>query len=503
MIRLLSISLLVVSLAAPVSASDKPVTIRIQTFNIWYGGDQVSFGAVVDAIKASGADIVGLQETDGKLARLAELTGLTHYDIRRNIISRFPIFDPALNDRTAPGAGAYSMPALDPDAVHAFIMIAPGKVIAVANTHLTSDPYGPDAVRDGGTMDDVLKIETDTRVPEAALLADGLKPVIAAGYPTFLTGDFNSPSHLDWTAAAVAARTAVKYAVDWPASKLLADAGFSDSFRTVHPDVAAVPGLTWTAGYPSPYLKPTETFDRIDWVLFANARTVESTLVGEAGGPDVGIAVTPWPSDHRSVVSSFEVTPKDAPPLITVEPIRVEQRQDFLIRAFEPGFGSWTGVVVPRGGDPKTNGRTGIAGVSLTDRPTIKLSASTLPPGPYDAVLLDADGAEQARTHFTVVADAARATLTVDKSSYAVGDTITANWAAAMGERFEWIGVYGKGDASVYNYWGYIYTGGHIDGSASIDSAVFGEPLAAGQYELRLMRDDHYSTEAVAEFTIR
>ncbi len=498
MIRILTVALLL-SASTPVLAE----TIRIQSFNIWYGGEQVSLGQVAEAIKASKADIVGVQETDGNLEKLSEMTGLTHYDIRRNILSRYPIFDPAQGEREAPGSGPYSMPPLDEDAVHAFIMIAPGKVIAMANTHLTSDPYGPDAVRDGSPVADVLKLEEDTRVPEATLLANGLKPVIDKGYPTFLTGDFNSPSFLDWTEAVSKSRAQVKYAVDWPVSQLLHDAGLSDSYRTVYPDPVAKPGLTWTAGYPSPYLNANETFDRIDWVLFAHATPTASAVIGEEGGPDVEIGVSPWPSDHRSVVSTFDVTPVDAPALITVEPARVTQHQDFLIRAFEPGFGNWTGVVVKRGGDPKTEGLTGIADVSLTDRPTIKLNASVLAPGAYDAVLLDADGNEQARNHFNVLADDARPALTLDKATYAVGETVTANWTAAIGERFEWLGVYSKADPNVYNYWGYTYTGGHVDGSTAIDSTLFTDPLPAGEYEVRLMRDDHYSTEAVAEFEVK
>ena len=52
----------------------------------------------------------------------------------------------------------------------------------------------------------------------------------------FLVGDFNSPSHLDWTEATMKVRPAIKFPVEWPASKLLADSGFTDSYRAAHPD---------------------------------------------------------------------------------------------------------------------------------------------------------------------------------------------------------------------------------------------------------------------------
>ena len=41
--------LLTALLATPASA--EPVRLKILTFNIWYGGDQVSFDRVIEAIK--------------------------------------------------------------------------------------------------------------------------------------------------------------------------------------------------------------------------------------------------------------------------------------------------------------------------------------------------------------------------------------------------------------------------------------------------------------------
>ena len=41
------------------------------TFNVWLGGDVVDFGKVVEVIRASGADIVGLQEAEGNTRRIA------------------------------------------------------------------------------------------------------------------------------------------------------------------------------------------------------------------------------------------------------------------------------------------------------------------------------------------------------------------------------------------------------------------------------------------------
>ena len=501
MLRALPVAAVLAGVALSAQAAD-PMTLRVMTFNIWYGGEQVSLATVADAIRRSGADIVGLQETDGKLERLAEMTRLPYSDVRRNIISRFPIFDPALGERQAPGSGPYTMPSLDEDAVAAYVLVAPGRMVAVANTHLTSDPYGPYVARDGGTPDDVLQTEAETRVEEAQLLADGLAPLAAAGIPVFLTGDFNSPSHLDWTAEAVGAIPSVSFELAWPVSVLLEAAGFADSYREAHPDPVASPGLTWTPGSPLPFLRDGEVHDRIDRVLHANARAVASDVVGETGGPDVAIGVDPWPSDHRAVVSTFEVVPVEAPALIAVEPVRVTTDGEFNIRVNVPGRGDWSGLVVPRGGDPE-DAVTGIAGVPLLDRPSIRLGARHIAPGAYDAVLLDGDGAEQARTQFYVVAADAAPALVLDKSVYAVGEPIGVSWEASMGERFEWLGTYEAGASDVYGYLSFTYTGGHVNGSRTITTDDYGDPLPPGDYELRLLRDDSYALEASAAFSVR
>ncbi len=83
--------------ATPALAED-PVHLRVMSFNIWYGGVQVSQPDVIDILKASDADIIGLQEPDGQTAALAVAAGYPYVDLRRHIISRFPLFDPNLGE---------------------------------------------------------------------------------------------------------------------------------------------------------------------------------------------------------------------------------------------------------------------------------------------------------------------------------------------------------------------------------------------------------------------
>ena len=498
MFRLLLAAL---ALTATMARAEDPVRLKVLSFNIWYGGDQVSFAKVIEAVRAADADIVGLQEPDGKTLEIAAAAGYPYADTRRHILSKYPIFDSGSGETTFEGAPAYSVAGVDPDKVHAWVMVAPGKVVAVANTHLTSDPYGPELVRDGSTLADVLQNEADTRLPEAQALVDGLKPVIDAGTPVILTGDFNTPSHLDWTGAAVAAR-GLPFAVDWPATKLLAGAGFTDAWRAAHPDPVAAPGLTWTPGRPWPLVPEGETQDRIDHVQIANATVADAMLVGEPGNPDVGIAVAPWPSDHRAVLATVEAVPAAAPALITTEPRPVRAGADLVIRAHVPDGGNWSAYVVPRGGDPASDTLTGIADVALADRPTILLSTAGVKPGAYDAVLIGAEGAELARHAFSVVSADGQATLALAQDKVTPGADITLAFSGAPGFKLDWIGIYRAGEPSVYNYLGFAYTGARHEGRLTFPADELYEELAPGDYEARLMFDDHYRTVAIAPFAV-
>jgi hypothetical protein len=65
------------SAALIVSASEEsPATrISVMSYNIENGGAQVDFDKTVEAIKKSGADVVGIQEAWGNTARLAKAVG--------------------------------------------------------------------------------------------------------------------------------------------------------------------------------------------------------------------------------------------------------------------------------------------------------------------------------------------------------------------------------------------------------------------------------------------
>ncbi|EPB79447.1 hypothetical protein ANCCEY_01497 [Ancylostoma ceylanicum] len=87
--------------------------------------------------------------------------------------------------------------------------------------------------------------------------------------PIILAGDFNCPSHLDWTDETKDQHGG--WPVLWPATKAMYDMKFIDSFREVHPDVIAEPGYTWSTvnkfNAEWDYAIP-EPQDRIDFIFY-------------------------------------------------------------------------------------------------------------------------------------------------------------------------------------------------------------------------------------------
>jgi Endonuclease/Exonuclease/phosphatase family len=471
-IKIAAALILWVLLASSLSSTNDEIEIRVMTFNIWYGGEQVSFAQTAEVVRAVRPDLVGIQEPDGNLRALAQAAGFSYVDEKRNIISRYPLFDPDSKGKRFP---------------YTFALVRPGHIVAFANAHLTSTPFGPDLLREGKSTQEVLQIENEIRLTEIQQYIKPFHELITRGIPIFFAGDFNSPSHLD-----------KRYGVEWPVTKALAGAGLRDSYREAHPNPNQHPGLTYTPGYPHPYIKRTEILERIDMIWTAgNSSTVESKIIGEANNPAVDVAIDPYPSDHRAIVSTFKVVPASAPSMIAVDSKSIMEGNDFVVRFSMPNFADWRIAIVPSEGDPK--GKTIIAanGVMST-RPSIKFGSIGVKPGAYDAVLLDSKQTELARTTFYILAKNSVPELRIQKAVYKSGEPIEVSWRNAPGMKNDWIGVYRAGDPDLYTgYISYIYTGATIEGSASLP-----QTLAPSEYELRLMREDSYVTLAKTSFSV-
>ena len=465
----------------------EPTELRIMTFNIWLGGELVNFGKVVEAIEKSNADIVGLQEATGNTRRLADELGW-YANERLQIISRFPLIDP-------PGADGY----------YIFAGINPGEVVAVANVHLPSDPYGPYLVRDGSTLEEVLENEQATRMPMLEPVLTRLTELSEAGMPILLTGDFNSPSHLDWTEALAETRAEVKYPVEWPVTVAVEEAGFIDTYRAAHPDPVAEPGVTWTYGYPYPRLEPNEVIDRIDLVFATkDVEVLKSEIVGPKGSPNADVEIEPFPSDHRAVVSTIRVTPALPPLFVAVDKRRVEKGEPIVVRYHAPnGEDSDRIVLVKAEGDAVNEALMSLPPYEADFFGAVTFGSGTLGPGSYDVVLLSKNVEEASRSSFWIVDANVTPSVVTDKASYSKGETITVSWENAPAHRWDWLGIYAVSDADLYNYLGFLYTNASVSGSATFDSNVLGEAmLPPGEYEVRLMLDDGYQVLSSSQFSV-
>jgi endonuclease/exonuclease/phosphatase family metal-dependent hydrolase len=465
-----------------------PVELKIMTFNIWLGGELVDFGKVVEAIQQADADVVGLQEAMGNTRRLAEALGWQHYSERMQIISRYPLIDPP-----------------DGNGVYIFVQINPGQVVALANVHLPSSPYGPEAVRDGMALEAVLQQERDTRLVALQPQLDVLPGLVAAGIPVLLTGDFNTPSHLDWTEPMISVRDQVTMAVEWPVTKALEDLGFIDTYRAVHSDPTQRIGMTWTPGYPVPRIRENEVVDRIDLVLASGVLEVlDSQIVGEAGGADVDIGIAPYPSDHRGVVSTVRLTPAVPPLFVTTDQRVIERGAAITVRYHAPNGEERDLLgILPAGGSVPDDLLMTLPPYEASFFGSVMFGSAALPVGEYNAVLL-AEGTEEiSRSTFWVVDADVPPSVAVENESYAVGEPITVKWKNAPALRWDWLGIYAADDANLYNYWGFLYTQAMPTGSVTFTIDDLGE-LPPGEYVARLMLDDGYAVLATSmPFTVK
>lgn len=273
-------------------------TLSVLCFNVWEGGGEPGshrFQQTVAVLVAADADVVGMQESDGNLVAYAAAAGYPHFDVPRQIMSRYPITQ-RLSHAKGGGGVAIEVPGA-------------GRVV-VYNVHLEAYPYGPyDLIRDQTlTVHEALANEyTGTRhVPHVRAVLNALQEE-AWDTPVVWTGDFNVPSHLDWGEANRALNGG--FAVKWPVSRMLAQHGFIDTYRAVHPDPVARRGLTWTPIMPLE--SPEEVHDRIDFV-YARGRgvaVVDCLVIGETG-PFSDLAVDPYPSDHRAVLAILQLPPR-------------------------------------------------------------------------------------------------------------------------------------------------------------------------------------------------
>ena len=298
-------------------AAHDSATFSVASFNVFGAGanDGQSIDATVAVLRGLGADVVAVQEIRAEAARcdaancppagdsrVAEFAAAAGYTLVEQagtddllwanaILTRLPV------RATLPGnLGA--------------IVTAGATDIAVFNVHLADFPYQPYQLV-GIPYGDAPMLGTATAAVQAAEAARGAAvdrllqaiEALPADMAVVVCGDFNEPSHRDWSAQAAAAGL-MPLAVDFPASRKLEAAGFVDAWRDRFPDEVAHPGHTWTPSVPAG--DDREQHDRIDFVYVRHpaVQVIEAVVVGESPR-HAGRVIRPWPSDHRAVFVEF------------------------------------------------------------------------------------------------------------------------------------------------------------------------------------------------------
>lgn len=321
-------------------------TLRVLQFNIWQEGTVVEggFQAVVDEIIRTGADLVCLSEVrnynnsrlDQRLVEALAAKGYRYYadkSLDSGILSRYPIkqqwdFFPVIDDK-----GSITKALIDLD----------GHEVALYSAHLDyrhCSLYLPRGY-DGSTWDELPAPITDTAMIAADNLKSNRDEAIDAfikdaemekqkGRMVILGGDFNEPSHLDWTEATIDLADHRGVAIQWRNTAELAKAGYMDTYRQVFPNPVTHPGYTFPADNPAVPLKKlawspkADDRDRIDFIFYhpdprlqlqdvklvgPRGSVVRNQRIEETSSDLFDIPSGIWPTDHKAVLATFLFKP--------------------------------------------------------------------------------------------------------------------------------------------------------------------------------------------------
>ena len=295
-------------------------TFTLQTWNVWYGGREVDFGQEKQyAIAAQfPADVLALQECWGSAAENLAPKLLADHAQRgwdTAVLSTGQLTP--VDTSTLPYAQAALVRPL-PDSSR----------FLVWSVHLAPYPYAVYRALQGEGQE-VADAEEAPRLQQIEEILSETARISAEvdeeDLPVVICGDFNTPSTGDW-----AARTD-RPDIAWRSPDALLAAGFTDTFRAIHPDPVAAPADTLSpiepltrAGHeekPEPgRTDGAEPRDRIDFIFSRGLDIVDSVIRGcsaeglvEDGFVDVGgrCELIPnqrqnrFPSDHQLVETRF------------------------------------------------------------------------------------------------------------------------------------------------------------------------------------------------------
>lgn len=297
-------------------SEERSDNLRVLVWNVWHAGNDVDNGQekILALIKEHNVDICLLQESydiDGPRPKLGKwLAGELEWNQFQGdsahlcVLTRFPVEETFFHHAWH-GVGARLNIAPDRSLVAYSIWIDYRSPI---DEYLKANPKATD--------EEVLASETDRsgRLKQANGLISHLESTgrLDEEVPLLVGGDWNCPSHLDWTEKA-------SEHFDWrrplklPVSLAMKEAGFTDAYRAIHPDPVEHPGLTWSPlfrvddeGNP----KPSNRIDRLYTKNPDEGATlvpVRATVFPEVlEDNEIPVRERAFPSDHAAVLIELE-----------------------------------------------------------------------------------------------------------------------------------------------------------------------------------------------------
>lgn len=170
---------------------------------------------------------------------------------------------------------------------------------------------------------------------DASLRDDAIRLFIAdakiereQGSIVILGGDFNEPSHLDWTEETKDLYAHNGLVIPWTVTTLLEEAGYVDTYRTLYPDPVTHPGITFPDNNPDKEISKltwtpkSDERERIDYIFYApqEGLTLKDAIIfGHEGSIAYSqrvpnetqdkflLPLGVWPTDHKGLLVTFEL----------------------------------------------------------------------------------------------------------------------------------------------------------------------------------------------------
>ena len=298
------------------------MNLRVLVWNVLHGGNDVEQGAekALAIIRSVKPDLVLLQESydiDGDRPRLGEwLASELNWNQHQAQSTHLCVLTPMEIETTFfhdewRGVGA-------------LLRDSEQREFLAWSTWIDYRAFIGYELRDNPDMSDATLLaaedERSSRLQQAKAIIEHLQDAgqLAARVPLLVGGDWNTPSHLDWTKDAARVYKN-RRALALPVSTAMASAGFTDTFRVIYPNPIQHPGITWSPMFRGPVAGEEGTaqaFHRIDRLYLKNPidvsegwslRPVDGKVLPLVWEDDlIPTKERMFPSDHGALLMDFE-----------------------------------------------------------------------------------------------------------------------------------------------------------------------------------------------------